>query len=70
MFAGVDEFRLASVLMIAVGAGFIGSGIGVAIATHRKPTVRSGWNSTIVSALVGLAIIGFALYRGAPFMEN
>lgn len=70
MFAGVDEFRLASVLMIAVGAGFIGSGIGMAIATHRKPTIRSGWNSTVVSTIVGVAIIAFALYRGAPWMDS
>ena len=69
MMNGVDGFRLASVLMIAVGAGFIGSGIGIAIATHRKPTVRSGWNSTIISTIVGLGIIGFAVYRAAPWMD-
>ena len=69
MMNGVDGFRLASVLMIAVGAGFIGSGIGIAIATHRKPTVRSGWNSTIISTIVGLGIIAFAVYRAAPWMD-
>ena len=70
MMSGVDGFRLASVLMIAIGAGFIGSGLGIAIATHRKPSVRSGWNSTIVSTVVGVALVVFALYRGAPWMEN
>ena len=69
MMNGVDGFRLASVLMIAIGAGFIGSGVGIAIATHRKPTVRSGWNSTIISTIVGVSIIAFAVYRAAPWMD-
>ena len=64
----VDMFRLASTALIAAGAGFIGSGIGIAMATHRRPSHHSGWTSTVLSIVVGAVLIAFAIYRGAPWM--
>lgn len=63
----LDLFNVSSVLMIAAGAGFIGSGCGIAIAAHRRPSPRSARNSTLVSTLVGVAFICVAIWRGLPW---
>ena len=52
----------AILLLFGAGAGFIGSGIGMAIAAYRRPSRRSAINSTILSVIVGILIITLAVY--------
>ena len=59
----ISPFEWSLLLLFGAGAGFIGSGLGVIIATYRRPSARSGWNTLLVSVAMGIGIIFVAWYK-------